>query len=54
MYILCRVCGNDTFRITVEMVAECTSCGAKFSLGKPIDKLPKPDGIEPFRFLKDF
>ncbi len=50
MYILCRVCGNDTFRITAELVAECTNCGAKMSLSLPKPRIPKPDGVEPFKF----
>jgi len=51
MYLLCRVCGNDTFRITVELIAECTSCGAKMSLYSPSEpKIPKPDDVKPFKF----
>lgn len=46
MYIICPECGNDTFRITTERIAVCTSCGSSFEIcieRKPLKpELPEP------------
>ncbi|AEA47407.1 hypothetical protein [Archaeoglobus veneficus] len=43
MYLTCKKCGNDTFKITSDMRAECTKCGATYEICfKPSPKPPEP------------
>ncbi len=56
MYFTCRVCGNDTFKVSFSLILKCTKCGATFSLRREID-VPEPrkplkpeDDVRPFEF----
>ena len=60
--IRCSRCGNDTFRVTKDLVLICTKCGETIRvLPKPIPKpetppeAPKPltpDDVKPIWFKK--
>ncbi|MCD6494267.1 MAG: hypothetical protein J7K36_10860 [Archaeoglobaceae archaeon] len=41
MYIQC-ICGNNTFRITLDFIAECTKCGRKIAICDKNKRIPKP------------
>gem|GEM_PF-1917104 len=45
MYLKCRRCGNDTFRISSDMIAICANCGASYE----ICFTPKPKPEEPLK-----
>jgi len=43
MYLQCS-CGNDTFKITTNLFAECAKCGARFTI---CETKPKPTPTPP-------
>jgi len=41
MYLQCT-CGNNTFRITLDFVAECTKCGRSITICEAKPRQPAP------------
>jgi ribosomal protein L37E len=49
MYLTCRRCGNNTFRIAIGMRAECANCGEAFELVRPPEQ-PEPKKPQKYWF----
>jgi len=49
MYLICKKCGNDTFKITSDMVAICAKCGASYDICFTPRKPEPPEPLPPER-----